>query len=271
MADIRYVAKGVALTFGLISASVRMSAALEGKAAGTSNVLVCTTGHDAKQISQPRMCPECGEVPYQQLKKARPVEGGLVVLEREEIEAAQADATKFKSKAAVTAHPAEQVDLLSGVGEKLYYLSPEPGNEQQYTTILALVAAHRELAFMTQWTPRTALAQFQVRAVQGVLALQERTAGGSMREVPDIQLEENEQLIGLAEQVLALPSSVCDYDPATYASHFEERIAEIVAGKTVVPVDNAPVIEAVPVTDLMAALRKQVASNKRKRTKKEAA
>jgi len=270
------VASGVALSFGLITASVSIQAALEAKAK-TGNVMVCDTGHPPHQIRAPRVCDECnGEVPYQQLKKARPVDGGLVVLEREEIEQASVDATKFKKKAGVTAHPVEQVQVHTATGEKMYYLTPDKGHEDGYTTLLALVLNHPELAFVTQWTPRTALGQFQLIVHDGVLAFQERTeSAGSVRPAPVLDLTVNDALVGLAEQVLAMPASVSDYDPATYRDGYEDRLAAIIAGKEVVAATTTSATPIAPASDLMEKLRAQVAAAapapKRRATRKKVA
>lgn len=271
MAEPRYVAKGVALSLGLLTASVKLSAAVASKPRSEANVMVCDTGHAARQIRAPRVCDECGgEVPFQQLKKARPVEGGLVVLDDEDLAELKKDAERFKARASITAHPAEQVALLTGVGDKMYFLHPERGHEAAYATFLALVEAHPELAFVTQWTPRSAVAHFQVFARDGVLMFQERTRAGTLREAPELDLEVDTELVSLAEQMLE--RAVSDYDPATYADSAAEKIAAIVATKEVVPVaaEETPAAAAT-VVDLKAALREQLRGSKKKAPAKKAA
>lgn len=259
----RSIASGVALNFGLISTAVSMFSAVD-KSTGSGNVLVCdgNGNHDATRIRQPHTCASCGEVPSQQLKKARPVEGGLVILTEEDLSVLNETAVQFKKKASVTAHPAAQVEVLTGVGEKMYYLTPEKGHEATYTTLMALVHAHPELAFMTQWTPRSAVSQFQLRAFNGVLIFQERLRAGQVRETPEVPLDHNEELIGLAEAVLAMSTSVSDYDPQTYADKSAETLAVLLAGREVIATDDAEVAApAVPVDDLMERLRAAVAKD----------
>jgi non-homologous end joining protein Ku len=250
----RNVASGVALQFGLISAAVSMTSALD-KVASSGNVMVCDNGHPAQQIRSPKWCDACdGEVPFQQLKKARPVEGGLAVLEASDLAEVNADAQAFKKSVQVSAHPAEQVEVRTSVGEKMYFLTPDKGHEAGYAAVLGLVSNHPELAFMTQWTPRTAAAQFQVRAYDGVLVLQERTRAGTVRSAPDVTLGDNEALVAMAEQFLAMPGLVTDYDPETYADKSQERLAAILATKEVVPTADATTVTPVVVDDLMAKL-----------------
>lgn len=256
----RNVASGVALSFGLISTAVDLTSALD-KVSGTGNVRVCDTGHPATRITQPVTCPECGPIPYQQLKTARPVEGGLVVLEAEDLKEVRGDADAFKKKATISAHPAEQVEVRTSVGEKMYYLTPAKGHEAGYAAILSLVQSHPELAFMTQWTPRSSVAQFRVRAYNGALVFQERTREGTVRPAPDVSLGDNEQLLAMAEQFLAMPGMVVEYDPTTYADKSQERLAAIVATKEVVPVEGATGgVTPVVVDDLMAKLAAHLAT-----------
>jgi len=244
---------------GLISASVSMFAALD-KPRASGNVMVCDLDHEPTQIRQPRVCPTHGEVPFQQLKKARPVDDGLVVLEAEDLDVLAEVANRFKKKADVTVHPAEQVEVLTAVGEKMYHLTPEPGHEAAYTTLLALVTNHPELAFMARWTPRSSVGQFRLRQYGGVLVLQERVNAANVREAPEVALERNDQLVALAEQVL----TVGDYDPAVYMDDVESRLADLIKGRPVVgKSDTSTTVAATNVSDLMEKLAAQVASTKK--------
>jgi|GEM_PF-6795574 len=256
----RSVASGVALNFGLISASVSMFSAVESRPKSATNVTVCDTGHEAVQIRQPRVCPHCGEVPYQQLKKARPVDGGLVVLNEEDEKVLTEVSAEFKKRANVLAHPAEQVEVLTGVGEKTYFLVPEKGHETTYATLLALVRSHPETAFMARWTPRSALGQFRLRAVGQVLVFQERTGGSTLREAPELELTENPEMVSLAEQILAMPSSVTDYDPSSYLDDTDARMAERLKGREVVARADDVALPTSDVDDLLAKLRAVVAA-----------
>lgn len=270
MTTTRFVAKGVALSLGLLTASVKLSSAVASKPQSESNVTVCDTGHPARRIRAPRVCDECGgEVPFQQLKRARPVEGGLVVLEEEDLAELKEDVERFKARAAITAHPAEQVALLTGVGDKMYFLHPERGHEAAYATFVALMEASPELAFVTQWTPRSAVSHFQVHARDGALLFQERTRAGTLREAPELELERDEELIELAEQMLK--RAVSDYDPATYADGAEEKLAKIIASKEVVPAaDTETPVAIAPVVDLKAALRAELKARGKKAPAKKA-
>ena len=256
----RSVASGVALNFGLISSSVSMFSAVESRPKSAANVIVCDVGHEATQVRQPRMCPHCGEVPYQQLKKARPVDGGLVVLTEEDEKVATEISAEFKKRANVLAHPAEQVEVMTGVGEKTYYLVPEKGHETTYATLLALVRAHPETAFMARWTPRSAMGQFRLRAVGKVLVFQERTSGSTLREAPEVELSESPEMVSLAEHILAMPNSITEYDPSTYTDDVTARMAERLKGREIVARPEGAALPTSDVEDLLAKLRAVVAA-----------
>lgn len=256
------VAKGVALRLGVITTSVSMHSAVESKKKASGNVMVCDTGHTAERISQQYFCPGCNDtVPYQQLKKAAQVDGGLAVLEAEDLAEAAVDVDKHKKEASVTAHPAEQVELLTSSGEKAYHLIPDPGHETAYATLLSLVARHPEMAFMTLWAARSALAQYRLVAHEGVLLLQERVAGSGMRPTPPLLLNFDSGLDELAEALLTQVSA--EYDPKAYEDTHAVRLAKIVATKEVVPVASAKAAPSAVApqgaVDLMAALQAAVA------------
>jgi non-homologous end joining protein Ku len=275
------IAKGVSLNLGgLLISSVTVNSALEPKVA-SGNVRVCDAGHPPTQVRAPNVCSECarihdsfGEVPFQQLKIARPIDGGLVVLEKDELAEAKVDAEAFKKDAQVTAHPAEQVTMLTSTGDKMYFLSPDvdaktkrpsTANANAYSALQSLVANHPELAFMTRWTPRTAMAQFQLVAYEGVLVLQERVEGSNIRVAPVLDLESSEAINGVAEQILlmpGLPSSVTDYDPVKYRDTSEERIAELIASKDVVPTGSLASVTSIKAgsDDLLTRLTAQLAA-----------
>jgi len=92
----RTVAKGVGLGLGLLTCSVNMFSAVQPRP--SSNVMVCTHGHDPVKVRSPKICPECGEVDQATLGRARPVDGGLVMLTDEDLAAAKAPAEETKRR-----------------------------------------------------------------------------------------------------------------------------------------------------------------------------
>lgn len=226
--------KGVAFSVGLVTANCSINGAVE-KAAG--NVTVCcgddANPHDPQRISQVRRCADCGDVAYTQLKKAREVGDGLVLLEAEEIIEAKSDAEAFKTRAAMTPHPASEVYALTAPGEKVYYVTPDPGNEVPYDILRTMIGNHPELAFVCQWTARSNASLFRVTLHKGVLCMTELVRPQSLKPVPQIEVEAPEAMKVMAEQVLQLPNVVTDFDPDSYADTYEDRIQALLATKQV--------------------------------------
>ncbi len=256
------VASGVTMSLGLLTCMVSMTSAVEPK---TSNTNVCTgveKEHDVTKIQSRNHCAVCGEVPYSEIKKARAVGDGYVLLTAEELADATTDATRYKKAAALTAHPAEDVDLNTVNGDKLYYLTPSAGSEPVYAVLYALVVNHPELTFVTQWTPRSKAGLFALKAFNDTLCLQERVRTEGIRQAPEVSTEAPEAMLALAEQFITLTGLVQNFDPETYADTFEARIAEIVASKTptsmVVPGSEATTPVVVTGTDAMTALQAMI-------------
>lgn len=276
------VASGVSLSFGLLTCTVSMSSAVEPK---VSNTNVCTGTdahgeHAVAKVGSRNTCPECGDIAYTDIKKARKVGDGYVLLTEEDLAAVAGDpaaAERSKKTAALTAHPAENVDLRTTTGEKLYYLTPATGSEDSYATLFALVRSHPELVFLAQWTPRSKTGTFALKAFQGTLCFQERERAESIRQAPAVPTEAPPALLAMAEQVLALPGLVVEYDPATYADSYEQKIAEIVAAKTptslIVPdaPAGAPAVQGNAMDALQAMLAAAAPPAKPKRAPRKAA
>jgi non-homologous end joining protein Ku len=266
------VAKGVALSFGLVTASVSVHNAIEKVKSG--NVLVCANGHEPRQIRMPRVCDEIvtvdgkdqphGEVEYKDIKKAVPVAGGLVVLNDADLANVRSDGEAFKKRAPLTAHPVEGPEMATTSGGKLYFLTPDPGHEASYALIKALVEAHPELALMTQWTPRSVASEFRVLVFKDVVVLQERVRQGAIKDAPTVTVDAPpEAMLALIEQVLLIPGFITDYDPATYADTSADKLAAIIATKTVVPVAASAtpgLVAPTAAVDALAALTAMLAA-----------
>lgn len=231
--------KGVAFSVGLVTASCSINGAVE-KAA--SNVTVCTANgtHDPQRISQRNVCPTCDEVAFHTLQKARPVGDGLVLLTAEEITEAKGDADRYKTAVALTPHPAVTVYARTAPGEKVYYVTPDPGHEVAYAVLVEMIAKHPEFAYVGQWTPRSNAAQFRVTVRDGCLMMTELVREQSLKHPPVVTATAPEAMLAMAEQVLTLPGVVTDYDPETYADKYEENIQALLATKTVVTTGGTP-------------------------------
>lgn len=231
------VARGVALSLGLVTASVSVHSAIESNKTQNKNCCAGAPGaeHDPTPISQVNRCATCSrDVPYGEIVKAHPVGDGFVVLEAEEIVEAKQDATALKKVAALTPHSAAEVEIATVNGKAAYYLTPDLGHETTYAILRSLVVNHPELAFVCQWTPRSNASMFRLQHRDGVLMLSERVRPTGVRPAPEVIADAPEAMLAMGEQVLMLPGVVTDFDPATYADTYEQRLGEIIATKQIV-------------------------------------
>lgn len=255
--------------FGLVTGALSVHSAIASR---KSNVTVCTgpdeAEHEPIRISQRSVCSSCGEVGRGEVKKAREVAGGLVVLSEADLATVGADAASFKNKMEIMPHPASEVEVGTVPGEKAYYLTPAPGTEAVYNVLGALIMAHPELAFMTRFTLRTAMNVFRVMAVSGthgpVLLMQERVAAESMKAVPDVAgpSEQHPQLYALAETILATGGQhavVRPFDIAAYRDSSAEALEELLATRTPVAA-GGQVVTTTSASDALAQLEAMVAA-----------
>lgn len=266
MTTARKIAKGVALSLGLLNASVSMSRATDTREV-ESNVLVCQNEHPAKRIRQPRTCDECGEVALGSLAKARKVEGGLVVIPPELLETVTAGPEQTK-RAEVAVHPREQVEVGTGIGDKVYYLHADPGHEVAYATIAALVESHPDKAFVARWAPRSQVSLFILRAADGVLLMQERTLTTTMREAPASPAEADAKLVKMADTLVK--RLVSRFNPDDYEDNSREAFDKAIAKLPVIPTEGSG-IQPQAVDEVAAALKEALAKTPARRTRKKEA
>lgn len=246
--------KGVAFSVGLVTASCSINGAVE-KAAGNTTVC-CGSGldpasgnarsHDPVPLAQVRRCTTCGDVAYADIRKARQVGDGLVLLDEAEIAEAKGDADAYKTRVALTPHPAATVYARTAPGEKAYYITPDPGHEVPYALLRDMIRNHPEFAFVGQWTPRSNASQFRLIVRDDCLMMTELVREQSVKAAPVVTAEAPEAMLAMAEQILALPGVVTDYDPETYADRYEDNIQALLATKEVVASGGTPAAPAKP-------------------------
>lgn len=229
------VRTGVNLQFGILSTTVSVDGALERE---TSNRTVCRgpkdKPHPTVRITQPTTCVHCGEIEPRQTMKAREVGGDLVVLDPEKL-AIIKDVSQFTQTMVIATHPADEVELHTMPGEKVYYLNPSRSHESNYVVLAQLILNHPEVAFLVRWAPRSRVSVFKLSAVQGevgpVLVLFERISAGRARSAPVIKTEVDAAKLELAEAALTMNrrAMVTRFDPNAYLDDTEERIQALLA------------------------------------------
>lgn len=271
------VRKAVSIVFGLLSTTVTVYSAVDSNKA-SGNKQVCTgyglddagkpRSHDVTPIAQPKTCSTCGEVPHYAVQKGRPVDGGWVVFSDEDTVAIAADAVPYQKSVNLTPHPFGAVDELTAVGDKLYHLVPDAGQEGTYALLATFIASHPETAFMGEYAPRSAIGQYRVLVRDGVIMLQQRIRTEKVRSAPVFDKPEvPAQNLAMADMFLSMDGVVTEYDPETYRDKAAEKVAAIVATKDVlagVATTDAPAAVATTggtVADNMAALTAMLAQH----------
>lgn len=229
------VRTGVNLQFGILSTTVSVDAALEQE---TSNRTVCCGPkdhpHPVVRITQPTTCEHCGPIRADQTMKAREVGDQLVVLDPQAL-ALIKDVSAFTQQMVIAPHPADEVELHTVPGEKVYYLNPGRSHESNYVVLAQLILDHPEIAFLVRWAPRSRVSVFKLSAMQGeagpVLVLFERISAGRVRSAPVIRAEVDAVKLQLAEQALTMNrrAMVQRFDPNAYLDDTEDRIQELLA------------------------------------------
>lgn len=228
------VASSVSLTFGVISTTVAVHSAIK-PAPRNVRVHVDVDG-TVRRVRQQYVVDEVGVVDFTSLASAREVPQGLVLLSADDVETVTGDAQQYKKLLDVAAHPAPAVEVDTAPGEKAYHLVPAAGQVKNYLLLVDLVASHPEIAFVTRFTPRTKALLARVVVREGVLLLQERVGSYQIKDAPIIEpVDVPADLRAVAEQVLALPGVVTDFDLATYRDGGEDALAAIVATRAAVP------------------------------------
>ncbi len=230
---------GVTVQFGLLSIPTSVQTAVEPEPA---NRTVCLGGgtHDPVRITMPITCPECGPVKPYQTTKAREVGDRLVPIGDL---LSKRDVTAYAQSMALAAHPAGQVDLGTINGEHVYYLVPMRGAEHAYAALTAFVDAHPELAFVTQWAPRSRVGLFRLgvthqKGKQPVLTMFERLAVSRLRAAPELPVEADTELVTLLEKALKANrrTLVSAFKPEAYLDDTEDQIQAALA--SLAPVDE---------------------------------
>jgi DNA end-binding protein Ku len=238
------VAKGVALSVGLIGVTIRVESAVN-KAESFTTLCVGQSGkaHDPTPIKMPRKCESCGEIAdYSTLAKGRKSSDGYVVVTADEVAALKVDDERYKKSISLVPHPADEVYGATAQGDKLYQLHPD-GDADRYALIGRLIDAHPEFAFLTLYTVRSRASLYVARVKDGVVLLEERVRHENLKPLPQLDGAVNEALLGMAEQLLGTMAT--PFDPESYADGYQRALDELIASRDAVAAGASPELATV--------------------------
>jgi DNA end-binding protein Ku len=251
----RAIWKG-AVSFGLVSISVRLYSATEEKDIRFHQV----HRTDGGRIRYKRVCSVCGEeVGYDDIAKGYDIGGGEMVILTDE-DFAELPLTTSHAIDVLRFVPAEQVDPI--LYAKAYYLEPEGIATKPYVLLRdALVDSDRVAIVKIALRQREQLATLRVR--EGVLVLNTMLWPDEVRN-PDFGFLDDDVSLRPPELAMAgalIDSMAGDFDPDEYTDDYRKALQEVidakVEGREVVAPEEP---EAVPTAavDLMAALKASV-------------
>jgi len=257
--------KGLVLTFGLVNVIVALNSATESEDSLTT---VCVGGagsapsHAPSPIKQRRTCSHCGDIAWNDVKKAQKVGSDqYVVVEQEEVKAvADANVGVTKKMLTLTVHDSDEVAASTVPGTSVYYVEPDGAAQLgAYSLLLDAVERHPEMAFLTTYTPTSKQSMFQLRAFNGALVLQQVRWPEQVLAAPNTGAVTPDD--GLKVQMdMILSSIVKPFEPSAYQDDYKRALAALLATKTAVTGD-APVkskadksVAATGVVDLSAQL-----------------
>jgi DNA end-binding protein Ku len=251
----RAIWKG-AVSFGLVSISVRLYSATEEKDIRFHQV----HRTDGGRIRYKRVCSVCGEeVTYDDIAKGYDIGGGEMVILTDE-DFAELPLTTSHAIDVMRFVPAEQVDPI--LYAKAYYLEPEGIATKPYVLLRdALVDSDRVAIVKIALRQREQLATLRVR--EGVLVLNTMLWPDEVRN-PEFGFLDDDVTLRPPELAMAgalIDSMAGDFDPDEYTDDYRKALQEVIDAK----VEGREVIapeepEAVPTAavDLMAALKASV-------------
>jgi DNA end-binding protein Ku len=251
----RAIWKG-AVSFGLVSISVRLYSATEEKDIRFHQV----HRDDGGRIKYKRVCSIDGEeVSYDDIAKGYDLGGGeLVILTDDDF--ADLPLTTSRAIEVLEFVPAEQVDPI--LYNKAYYLEPDKTAAKPYALLRdALTNTERVAIVKVALRQREQLATLRVR--EDVLVLNTMLWPDEIRAAKFDILDEDVSArpAELAMAGSLIESMAADFDPATYTDNYREALQEVidakVAGREVVQPEETEEAPAAAV-DLMAALRASV-------------
>jgi DNA end-binding protein Ku len=251
----RAIWKG-AVSFGLVSISVRLYSATEEKDIRFHQV----HRTDGGRIRYKRVCSVCGEeVTYDDIAKGYDIGGGEMVILTDE-DFAELPLTTSHAIDVMRFVPAEQVDPI--LYAKAYYLEPEGIATKPYVLLRdALVDSDRVAIVKIALRQREQLATLRVR--EGVLVLNTMLWPDEVRN-PDFGFLDDDVTLRPPELAMAgalIDSMAGDFDPDEYTDDYRKALQEVidakVEGREVVALEEP---EAAPTAavDLMAALKASV-------------
>ena len=259
------------IRFSLVSVPVEAYATLEPESGEIHLNQLHNQCHS--RIRYVKTCPIHGEVPNDQIVTGYEYEKGhYVIVDRNEVEKAQADARTIVVDAFISP---EEIDPIYYDG-RTYYLFPEsPAAEKPYAVLTeAMEKLHRcGVATVVLHGKEQLLIVRPVNRVLAMIMLRYQSQIRSPTSIKDSRPQQkvSAQELKLAQQLIESTTSE-EFDFSQYEDQYTDRLKELIdakiAGQEVITPPQTE--EEVPIINLMDALRQSVQKNKQSGKAKQA-
>lgn len=259
-----FARKDIALSFGLISTTVRLTGAVEKDTTPRLSTLCVGNesgnAHPPVQAKQTMTCTECGPITDKStLVKGSKSGGGYVIVDTETVQNVRSEtAEQHKKSIKFTAHPAEEVLTRTAPNGTLYYLEPQtPAAVEAYGLLRDLIRDNPDKAFVSLYTVTSRIGMYVARVHNDAIVLEGLHRTSDLKSGPELpDMPENEALAGMAQQFLN--SMVTEFDPESYEDTYAARLAEMLDVGTPVAALEGEAPTNTGGTDLMAALQAEM-------------
>jgi DNA end-binding protein Ku len=221
---------------------------------------------DGSPIRQRRFCTKDGkEVPWNEMGRGIEVDGKMIVLTDEELEAVQPD--KNQTIEIESFVDLDQIDPI--FFDHPYFLRPanrSAGTLRAYKLLVEAMKKSDRVA-LGRFVMRTKEYLAAVRERDGVLSLSTMRYPDEIRSVdmlPEVDSRPKAKAIG--DAVSVIDELTVEWDPAKYTDCYRVRLKEVIdskmKGKTIKAPDSHADEDLEPAPDLMAALKKTLEGRK---------
>lgn len=232
--------KGIVVTLGMVTMICNIESAVEKEETLKS---VCTGApghaeHAPTAISRVNKCPECEEIGYADIKKARLVGGQFQVMEQAEVAEVKDDIVgATKKMLGLTLHRTEDVrEATLPSDQSTYAVVPADASQRKtYSTLVDTLYRHPELTLLGIWTPTSRPTLYEIKLFGTSLVMEPRARVEDVKVAPVDLIEQSEQQQKVMDTALGTQlMPIEDFDPSKYADTFREKLNALAESKTAV-------------------------------------
>lgn len=237
----RTVRSGISLSIdGTISVEVDVFAAVADDRLGLNGF--CASEHAPAKVKQTLACPICGNSDQATHQRGKEVDGGIVVVPPEVLEAAKGKAEEFHGEINLSVHKAVDVAEAMPSG-KTYYLKvakKHPAALTRYVALASVLESRTDLALVGVGSLKGALSRFVLMSSGGTLMLRQLADPALVRQRPVVTGDAPVDVAAAAKIESIIDMLVTDFDPLERTNYSEQVVQEFIDAAQPVPAAELP-------------------------------